>query len=135
MSLEPELLFNLHLDVETPAAAVCPTDAGERKLFIVRGGTFEGPKLKGTVLPGCVDWGLAGSDGLFRLDVRAVLQTDDGALIAVTYRGIRDIPADYWRTTPEFSTTSEPYRWLTRLVAVGVVTKVPTGVDYQVYRV
>ena len=133
--LQTEFLFDLHLEVETPATAVCPTPSGERKIFVVRGGTFEGPRARGIVLPGGADWGLAGAERVFHLNVRAILRTDDGSLITITYKGLRDLATDYWRTTPAFETTSEPYRWLTKLVTVGVGTKVATGVHYRIYAV
>ncbi|MGD0108185.1 MAG: DUF3237 domain-containing protein, partial [Rhodopila sp.] len=57
------------------------TPAGNRRIGLVAGGTFEGPKLKGTVLPGGSDWIIGRPDGVTALDVRIVLQTDDGAAI------------------------------------------------------
>ena len=123
--LQTEFLFDLHLEVETPATAVCPTPAGERKIFVVRGGIFEGPRAKGIVLPGGVDWGLAGAERVFHLNVRAILRTDDGSLITITYKGLRDLSNDYWRTTPTFETTSESYRSVVRVVGWCVVPNGP----------
>jgi len=45
------------------------------------GESFEGPRLRGTVLPGgSADWLLLRVDGVHELDLRATLRTDDGAL-------------------------------------------------------
>ena len=70
------------------------TPSGNRRIGLVAGGTFEGPKLRGTVLPGGADWIIGRPDGVTTLDVRIVLQTDDGAAIGLTYRGLRHGPAD-----------------------------------------
>jgi len=85
------------------------------------------------------------------LDVRLTLETDDGALIYRRYDGIvyaePDVAARvakgkavkpdelYFRVTPRFETGSERYRWLNRLIAVGVGQETPTTVEYQVYAV
>src|SRR6201993_1775977 len=69
------------------------TPAGNRRIGLVAGGTFEGARLRGTVLPGGSDWIIGRPDGVTTLDVRIVLQTDDGATIGLTYRGLRPGPA------------------------------------------
>src|ERR1700744_6098998 len=74
--------------------AVGDTPSGNRRIGLVAGGTFEGPKLKGTVLPGGADWIIVRPDGVTTLDVRIVLQTDDGAAIGLQYRGLRPGPAE-----------------------------------------
>ncbi len=70
------------------------TPNGGRRVGLVGGGTFEGPKLKGIILPGGADWIMARPDGSTTLDVRIVLETDDGATIGMTYRGMRHGPAE-----------------------------------------
>src|SRR5450432_1204476 len=69
------------------------TPNGDRRVGLVAGGKFEGPKLRGTVLPGGADWIIGRPDGSTTLDVRIVLRTDDGAAIGMTYRGMRHGPA------------------------------------------
>src|ERR1700753_618887 len=73
--------------------AVGETPSGNRRVGLVAGGTFEGEKLRGTVLPGGSDWIIGRPDGVTTLDVRIVLQTDDGASVGLTYRGLRHGPA------------------------------------------
>jgi len=46
------------------------TPGGNRRIGLVAGGTFEGPKLRGTVLPGGADWIIVRPDGATTLDVR-----------------------------------------------------------------
>jgi hypothetical protein len=53
---------------------------GTRGLAVVTGGSFTGPRLKGTIWASGGDWWLRGPDGVVRLDVRATFETNDGAL-------------------------------------------------------
>src|ERR1700730_14090074 len=62
---------------------------GTRVTAPVPSGTFDGPRLRGKVLPGGGDWTLLRSDGVLELDLRMTLETDDGALIYVTSFGLR----------------------------------------------
>lgn len=54
---EPKLehLFDMHVDLEPPQM-VGQTPAGMRQVFIVRGGTFDGPRASGDLLAGGGDW-------------------------------------------------------------------------------
>ncbi|MGA2964519.1 MAG: DUF3237 domain-containing protein, partial [Candidatus Korobacteraceae bacterium] len=111
------------------------TPSGNRRVGLVAGGSFEGAKLRGTVLPGGSDWIIGRLDGVTTLDVRIVLQTDDGASIGLTYRGLRHGPAAvmekinsghfvdpseyYFRTVGTFETASPKYQWLNKVFAIG----------------
>ena len=54
---------------------------GQRRVVPVSGGSFEGSRLRGVVLPHAgSDWLLQRADGTFQQDVRLTLQTDDGVL-------------------------------------------------------
>ena len=96
------------------------TPRGTLSIFPVVGGTFEGDRLRGTVLAGGGDWVIAKSDGSFELDLRVTLQTDDGALIHMTFTGVRDDANHYFRTVPLFETAAEKYGFLNRLLAIGI---------------
>jgi hypothetical protein len=50
-----ELLYDMHADLEAPQV-LAGTPAGLRQIFIVKGGTVEGPRIKGKILPGGGDW-------------------------------------------------------------------------------
>src|SRR6476661_6999725 len=67
---------------------------GIRSIVPVTGGDFEGPRLRGRVMPGGGDWLLLRSDGVLELDLRITLETDDGALIHMSFQGLRHAPAD-----------------------------------------
>src|SRR4029079_4366698 len=63
---------------------------GTRVTFPITGGSFEGDRLRGKVLPGGDDWTIKRSDGVVELDLRVTLEADDGALIHMTFEGLRD---------------------------------------------
>ena len=131
--------------------AIGATPNGNRRIGLVAGGTFEGPKLKGTVLPGGADWIIVRPDGSTTLDVRIVLQTDDGATIGLTYRGMRHGPDAvmarvnagetvnpneyYFRTAVFFETAAAKYDWLNRIIAVGTGHRPPEGPVYDIFEV
>jgi hypothetical protein len=99
---------------------------GTRVTFLITGGSFEGDRLRGKVLPGGDDWTLKRSDGVMELDLRVTLETDDGALIHMTFEGIRDdgaTGAPYFRTVPRFETADPKYSFLNRLLAVGTAPR------------
>lgn len=143
-----EHLFDMKADLEPPQM-IGQTPQGNRQIFYVRSGTFEGPRMKGEVLPGGGDWFLLRPDNVGELDVRGTLKTDDGALIYVAYRGIfsasqeaweeiyKGEPVDrdryYFYTAPIFQTSASQYLWLNRLLAVGIGSPVPGGVSYRVF--
>src|SRR5438093_6967293 len=86
-SLPVEFLFHLALTLgERHVLKDGPQ--GSRVVVRVTGGSFEGPRLKGTVLEPGGDWVSARSDGTFKLDVRLMLRTDDDALGLMTYNGL-----------------------------------------------
>ena len=60
---------------------------GTRVTAPIASGHFEGPRLRGKVLPGGGDWTLLRADGVLELDLRITLETDDGALIHMTSSG------------------------------------------------
>jgi hypothetical protein len=95
---------------------------GTRVTYPITGGAFEGERLRGVVLPGGDDWTVQRADGIVELDLRITLQTDDGALVHMTFDGIRDDAAPgapYFRTLPRFETAAPQYSFLNRLLAVG----------------
>jgi hypothetical protein len=99
------------------------TPAGDRMIFEVEDGTVEGERLSGS-LEGraAADWLVLGPDGTGTLDVRALIRTNDDALVFVQYHGRVDIaagPDAPVYATPRFETGDERYRWLNAVQAVG----------------
>jgi hypothetical protein len=146
--IKTKKLMSLKLQVGA-LQAVGPAPSGDRRVGVVAGGVFTGERLNGTVLPGGADWIIARPDGCMALDVRLVLQTDDGALIGLTYRGLRHGPADimakvakgepvdpasyYFRTTVMFETASETYGWLNRAFGIGIGSRTAVGPEYEIF--
>ncbi|SEH82190.1 Protein of unknown function [Mycolicibacterium rutilum] len=148
-ALPVEHLFDMRVNL-APVQPIS-TPMGTRLTFVATGGTIDGPRLRGEVVPGGGDWLLVGADGTGRVDVRATLRTHDGVLIHFESAGIIKVPADglqrlsaghalpfdetYVRTTPRFATSDPGYSWLSEIVAVGFNVLSPNRVDYRVYRV
>ena len=131
---EPKLEFIA--DVEgyvTMPVPIGPAAWGTRLIFPLVRGTAEGPKLKGTVRPFGADWAIIRADNCLELDVRLIVETDDGALIHVEYRGVIDLTKEQVEqllsgqavedmkihTAPRFETSHPDYVWLNRIQAVG----------------
>jgi hypothetical protein len=115
-------LMTLRLDT-APTQNIGAGPHGVRVTFPVVGGSFEGERLRGKVLAGGDDWTVKRPDGVVELDLRITLQTDDGALIHMTFEGIRDDAAPgapYFRTLPRFETAEPKYAFLNGLLAVGI---------------
>src|SRR3954469_3988269 len=125
-------LFDIVIDLN-PRLNIGDGPLGRRILFGAAGGTFEGPRLRGEVVPGGGDWALFRADGAMSLDVRLTLRTHDDALLHMTYGG--RWAGSYFRTTPLFETGSEPYSWLNDIVCVGSGYLVDGGIAYEVAQV
>lgn len=149
-----EFLARLEIDGDTPNE-LGQTPYGRRRVVGVRGGRFEGPRLRGDILPFGGDTALIRADGVFIPDVRMLLRCDDGALIYLTYRGVWHAPDDqldrllrrevsgdevgqYFRTAAFFETSHSDYLWLNRLLALGAGAPrrgTRTGTAYDLFEV
>ncbi|MFN7495328.1 MAG: DUF3237 domain-containing protein [Cyclobacteriaceae bacterium] len=135
--LESEFLYKITLTLDAPTD-IGKIPIGKRVIYPVKGGTFEGPKLKGEVRAFGADWVLRLDSVTTKLDVKLLLETDDGQVISNTYTGIVYNKPDgttYWRITPVFETSSKKYDWLNYLLAVGVGSFSKEGVSYEVFAV
>jgi hypothetical protein len=149
-TIDTELLLEAHIDI-APAETLGTTPFGTRSIYTVAGGTFEGPKLRGTFRPGGGDWMLILPNGAGELDVRGTMQTDDGALIYISYHGVIDVapatlarvlggedvsPSEYYlRTAPRLETGAEKYAWLNKTVCIGTGYFAPSKVGYRIFAV
>jgi hypothetical protein len=143
-------MFAMRLDVR-PLLIVGATPGAYRRVGVVTGGSFEGERLSGAVLDGASDWQTVRNDGSTTLNVRLVLKTEDGALIGMTYQGLRHGPADiiariekgevvdpasyYFRINPLFETEAAKYDWINRVIAVGIGHRFADGPVYNVFEV
>jgi hypothetical protein len=81
--MNTRLLMTLRVTVAAPQN-IGAVPHGTRRTAPLSGGSFEGPRLRGTVLPGgSADWLLLRADGVLELDLRATLRTDDGAIVSL----------------------------------------------------
>jgi len=124
--------MDVHLDVSIPSM-IPDGPAGTRVTVQVDGGTFTGPRLRGTVLGPSADWAVFRADGSIKLDVRNLLRTEDGADIYMGYSGIGLDGGARLRTAPLFETGDGRYAWLNTIQAVATGSSDGTVVDYEVY--
>ena len=124
---------------------------GRMRVDVFGGGSFEGPRIKARILSGGADVLVERNDKALQPDVRLTLETDDGELVFVSYRGVRhgsseamaaiargEIPEPssyYLRNAPFFETAAAKYDWLNRIVAVGVGRRTPTQAIYEVFEI
>lgn len=143
-------LMTFFLDIK-PLYNVGRTPAADRRIAELSGGYFEGEKLRGRILPSGSDWQALREDAALTINVRTVLETDDGALIGMTYQGLRHGPAEviaaiakgeevnskayYMRVSVNFETASDRYGWLNRILAIGHGHRLASGAIYRVFEI
>src|SRR4026207_799091 len=89
--LQPIFIFQIEVK---PPSIIGATPGHDRRIGEIAGGRFEGEKLRGKILSGGSDWQSLRADGTNPLNVRLVMQTDDDALIGMTYLGMRHGPKE-----------------------------------------
>src|SRR5215467_3960517 len=83
-SVQTEYLMTLNAQLDPPQDV-------DQNLLVVNvptGGWVEGPRIKGTLMGPGGDWLRAMPSGIFRIDVRVTIKTDDGELIYTSYNGV-----------------------------------------------
>jgi hypothetical protein len=148
----PGLVFAFELRVTVGAPVeIGQVPHGRRRIVSILGGTFEGPSIKGKVVPGGADWQIIQPDGFSELDTRYMLETDKGQIVYVQNAGIRhaapavmekllkgevvDPKLVYFRTVPTFETAAPDLQWLSRSVFIGTGERYPTEVVIRFWRV
>jgi hypothetical protein len=123
---------------------------GRRRIVPLTSGTFAGPELNGTLLPGSsADWQVVLPDGTALGDVRYTLQTDGGDLLYVQSRGVRhgsaevlerlargeDVEASEYtfRTSTQIEAGAPELDWLNKGVFISVGGRQAAGVIYETY--
>ena len=79
IELKYEFLYELEATLDS-TIDLGKTPLGNRLIHTVSGGFFEGPNIKGEILPIGADWALVFDSGVKKLDVNIVLKTDDDLL-------------------------------------------------------
>jgi hypothetical protein len=151
LPLTHDFLFRMVLSVGTPQM-VGATRNGELRVVPVTGGTVDGPRFTGEVLPGtAADWLRVDPDGTAHMDVRLTLKAASGGIVFMHYSGIRTgapevlarlnagQPVDpseyYFRIAARFETGAPDLAWMNKVVAVGVGQRPPSGPTYDVYAI
>ena len=89
-----EHIFSFGAQLENPPEVIGPVSEGIRVNFYCKGGEATGPKLQGHCRPVGGDCLTIRTDGVAILDVHTTLESNDGALIAITYSGVADLGND-----------------------------------------
>jgi hypothetical protein len=124
---------------------------GERRIINILGGSVEGPRLKGRILPGGADWQIVRADGVVDLRARYTVETESGGLILVNSEGYRHGPPEvmaalardetvdpsryYFRAVMRFETADPAAAWLNRILALATGRRENRAVRLDVYEV
>ena len=145
-------VMTLRLNVDsTKSAQIGITPRGYRTIAPIIGGDFDGPGIKGTVLPGGADWVLLPEPGKMLIDVRLTLKTQTGGLIYTQYEGRFNGSADAMAklakgealpsnayslvTHVRFETGEKELAWLNDIVAVGIGEQSGFNPIYEIYQI
>lgn len=128
--IKPELEFTCELKVTIDQPMdLGATFHGKRIIIPISGGTFEGPRLKGTVLKGGADYQYVGMNGA-RTELNAIytIKTDDNVLIQVQNAGLiyatkeknaSGLPEVYFKAAPRFEAPIDSkYAWLNNAIFI-----------------
>lgn len=151
--VRPGLEFEFRVRAQLgPAIEQGTWEERRRRIIPILGGTVEGARFKGVVLPGGADWQtIRLGDGVAEIYARYTLQHDDGAVVGVINPGVRRGPPEviarlaagemvdpssyYFRTTPQFEVGPGPHQWLADNAFVCVGKRWPDAVEIDFYRV
>ena len=134
--LQSEFVYEAVVEISA-AIEIGATPGGTRRYIPITGGTFEGAKIRGTILPGGADWQTSRADGVTELDALYSMRADDGTVIIVRNTGVIVAGGAYMRTAPRFDAPAGPHAWLNEAQFVGSVTGGPRPgtVIIRVFRV
>ena len=148
--IELEFLFEFLMELASaskPAHDLGPTPSGHRAVGTITGGWVKGPRINARVIEG-IDYAIRRPDNALVPDIRVVIETDDGAKILMSYKGViepwdevlkarKGEPYDEskinWKVMITFETSAEKYDWLNRTQAVGRGAVVDGGFHYRAY--
>ena len=145
-----EFIFEAKVTLDT-VQELGTTTYGKRRIIPITGGTFEGPDMKGTIVPGGADWQTVRADGTADLEARYTLKTDDGVLIYIQNKGVRHAkpevlarlakgekvdPSEYYmRTSATFEVAEGKYPWLSKSIIISTGARMADHVLLRFYKV
>jgi hypothetical protein len=146
-----EHLFSYGVALQSAPEVIGEVSEGIRINFYVADGKVEGANVKGRFRSGGGDWFTLRRDGVGILDVRGTIETEDGALIYISYTGVADsgengyerfLRGDLPRTVamrvvPRLQTAHPAYLWMNRLQCLGIGQSDTSDltVKYDVYAI
>ena len=105
--INTRFLFTLALEIQV--SSLGDTPYGRRRMFHFDGGSFDGPKLKGKVLPGGGGWSLIRRDDVMEVDARLILETNDSHQIYAAWKDFATVRKRSWiASTKARLSTREP---------------------------
>src|SRR5271169_872695 len=147
--IKTAFLFTMTLEVDV--LNLGDTPYGSRRFGRFGAGSFEGPKLKGMVLPDGACWMLMRRDDVLEIEARITLETDDKQQIYMNWKAFRHGPKEvidrlnrgeaiepstyYFRATPYFETSSEKYNWLNRICSIAAGSRAARRRTFEVFQV
>lgn len=137
MSIELVPLCTITAEMRAPID-LGETPSGGRLIFEAEGARVTGERLCGTMKGRAnADWFIVAPDGTGTVDVRALLETDDGALVFIQYLGRVDASRQGAPIyiAPRFETSDDRYRWLNLIQAVGKGIFDGRTLTYEVYEI
>lgn len=128
-----------------------PGRHGHRRVIPITGGTVEGPRLSGRVVPGGADYEVQRADGCSMVEAHYAIEADDGTPIYIRNEGLFVAPSEviarvdagetvapeeyYFRTAPRFDAPDGPHGWLSDRLFVAEARFSPSEVVIRVYEV
>lgn len=141
-------IFSYHLQLNPPEV-IGPVPEGIRANVYTKSGTVTGEKVQGILRSVGGDWVTIRPDGVGITDVRGTIETQDGALIYLTYTGVLDLGEDGYhkflqgqlpptaqiRNAPRLQTAHPTYLWLNRVqcISIGEINFAAFTADFDVY--
>ena len=135
VAMTPQLEFLMRLSIDVgEIISMGWGPVGERRVVNLFGGIFEGPRIKGEVLPGGADWQILRADDVLDINARYTLKEQRGGLVQVVSQGYRHGPEEvmmalgrgedveakkyFFRTIMRFETGAPELKWLNKTIAI-----------------
>lgn len=149
-ALRLDFLFRVDAAL-APSIELGPGPRGLRRMVPILSGSFEGPRIKGILRAGGIDWQTTRPDGVTEIEAHYSLETGDGAVIRVVNRGFRhgapevmrrlaegeivDPSEYYFRAAPMFEAPNGRYDWLNRSLFISSGERRSNSVVIRFYEV
>jgi len=150
VQIQHAFLFRAGVAV-APAVELGAGPNGMRRMVPILAGSFEGPRMKGVIPAGGVDWQIIRPDGVTEIEAHYTLETDDGVNIRVVNRGYRHGPPEvmrrlaqgdpvdpseyYFRAAPSFEAPLGRYQWLNQHLFVSTGRRLINSVQLDFYQI